>query len=135
NLQLPSETMDYVPRLLALAQIVSTPEQFGIRLPDLNDEPYFAQITIRRPLDLLKAAELASISADEMRYLNPAFKHRVATPRQPNSSAPPWPVGPTATPRPSAAPRYDALTTCRPLPVSTAPAWTHCVRPTPCRAT
>lgn len=83
NLQLPSETMDYVPRLLALAQIVSTPEQFGIRLPDLNDEPYFAQITIRRPLDLLKAAELASISADEMRYLNPAFKHRVATPRQP----------------------------------------------------
>src|SRR5690606_4911264 len=47
NLQLPSETMDYVPRLLALAQIVSTPEQFGISLPDLNDEPYFAQITIR----------------------------------------------------------------------------------------
>ena len=83
SLQLPDETMDYVPRLLALAQIVSTPEQYGIRLPDLNDEPYFAQITIKRPLDLLKAAELGSISADEMRYLNPAFKYRVAAPHKP----------------------------------------------------
>lgn len=83
NLQLPAETMDYVPRLLALAQIISAPKQYGINLPALQDEPYFAQITIRRPLDLLKAAELARISADEMRYLNPGFKHRVATPREP----------------------------------------------------
>lgn len=82
NLPLPDETMDYVPRLLALAQIVSAPQQYGIDLPALDDEPYFAQITIKRPLDLLKAAELASISADEMRYLNPAFKHRVATPHK-----------------------------------------------------
>ena len=82
NLQLPGETMNYVPRLLALAQIVSAPQQYGIDLPALDDEPYFAQITIKRPLDLLKAAELASISADEMRYLNPAFKHRVATPHK-----------------------------------------------------
>ncbi|GGI96364.1 LysM peptidoglycan-binding domain-containing protein [Halopseudomonas pertucinogena] len=83
NLQLPGETMNYVPRLLALAQIISAPEQYGINLPALEDEPYFAQITIRRPLDLLKAAELARISADEMRYLNPGFKYRVATPRAP----------------------------------------------------
>jgi membrane-bound lytic murein transglycosylase D len=83
NLQLPGETMDYVPRLLALAQIVSTPQQYGIQLPDLHDEPYFAQITIKRPLDLIKAAELASITPDEIRYLNPAFKHRVATPNGP----------------------------------------------------
>ena len=83
NLQLPGETMNYVPRLLALAQIVSTPEQYGMALPELHDQPYFAQITIKRPLDLLKAAELAGTTADEMRYLNPAFKHRVATPSEP----------------------------------------------------
>ena len=83
NLKLPGETMDYVPRLLALAQLVDTPKEYGVRLPQLNDEPYFAQITIKRPLDLFKAAEMASISPDEMRYLNPAFKYRVATPHQP----------------------------------------------------
>lgn len=83
SLQLPDETMNYVPRLLALAQIVNNPEQYGMLLPQLDDEPYFAQITIKRPLDLHKAAELASISPDEIRYLNPAFKQRVATPRQP----------------------------------------------------
>lgn len=83
NLQLPRETMNYVPKLLALAQIINSPEQYGTVLPLLNDTPYFAQITIKRPLDLLKAAELASISADEIKYLNPAFKHRVATPAGP----------------------------------------------------
>lgn len=83
NLQLPGETMNYVPRLLALAQIVSSPEQYGILLPELNDEPYFAQVTIKRPLDLFKAAELASTTPDEIRYLNPAFKHRVVTPTGP----------------------------------------------------
>lgn len=83
NLQLPGETMDYVPRLLALAQIISAPEEYGILLPALNDEPYFAQITIKRPLDLFKAAELARTTPDEIRYLNPAFSHRVATPSGP----------------------------------------------------
>jgi len=83
NLQLPNETMNYVPKLLALAQIINSPEEYGTVLPVLNDEPYFAQITIKRPLDLIKAAELASISSDEMKYLNPAFKHRVASPGGP----------------------------------------------------
>lgn len=83
NLQLPNETMNYVPKLLALAQIINSPEEYGTVLPMLNDEPYFAQITIKRPLDLIKAAELASISSDEMKYLNPAFKHRVASPGGP----------------------------------------------------
>ncbi|SDS11686.1 membrane-bound lytic murein transglycosylase D [Halopseudomonas litoralis] len=83
NLQLPRETMNYVPKLLALSQIINSPEQYGTVLPSLHDQPYFAQITIKRPLDLIKAAELASISSDEMKYLNPAFKHRVATPSGP----------------------------------------------------
>ena len=83
NLQLPRETMNYVPKLLALAQIINSPEEYGTVLPLLDDTPYFAQITIKRPLDLLKAAELASISADEIKYLNPAFKQRVATPAGP----------------------------------------------------
>lgn len=83
NLQLPQETMNYVPKLLALAQIINSPEQYGTVLPSLDDAPYFAQITIKRPLDLVKAAELASISTDEMKYLNPAFKQRVATPNGP----------------------------------------------------
>lgn len=83
NLQLPRETMNYVPKLLALSQIINSPEQYDTVLPSLDDQPYFAQITIKRPLDLIKAAELASISTDEMKYLNPAFKHRVATPSGP----------------------------------------------------
>lgn len=83
NLQLPNETMNYVPKLLALAQIVNSPDQYGMTMPVIEDQPYFAQITIKRPLDLVKAAELASISADEIKHLNPGFKNNVATPSGP----------------------------------------------------
>lgn len=80
NLQLPTETMNYVPKLLALAQIVSSPAEYGMTIPLMEDQPYFAQITIKQPLDLIKAAELASVSTDEIKHLNPGFKHPVATP-------------------------------------------------------
>lgn len=81
HLNLPTETMNYVPKLLALAQIVNDPTKYSMTLPDLDDQPYFAQITIKRPLDLVKAAELARVSADEIKHLNPAFTHSVATPK------------------------------------------------------
>lgn len=81
NLNLPRETMNYVPKLLALAQIVNEPTKYSMTLPTMDDQPYFAQITIKRPLDLVKAAELAQVSADEIKHLNPAFKYRVATPK------------------------------------------------------
>ncbi len=81
NLQLPRETMNYVPKLLALAQIIDSPTQHGAALPELPDEPYFAEITIEHQLELSKAAELADISTDELLRLNPAFKQRITAPQ------------------------------------------------------
>ncbi|MEJ6655064.1 MAG: transglycosylase SLT domain-containing protein, partial [Pseudomonas sp.] len=37
NLQLPRETMNYVPKLLALSQIINSPEQYDTVLPSLDD--------------------------------------------------------------------------------------------------
>ncbi|UAW97028.1 LysM peptidoglycan-binding domain-containing protein [Halopseudomonas nanhaiensis] len=81
NLQLPKETMNYVPKLLALAQIIESPAVYGTVLPALDDEPYFAEITVDQQIDLHKAAELASISKEELLSLNPAFNHRVTAPK------------------------------------------------------
>lgn len=81
NLQLPRETMNYVPKLLALAQIIESPAVYGTVLPALDDEPYFAEITVDQQIDLHKAAELASISTEEFLSLNPAFNHRLTAPK------------------------------------------------------
>lgn len=83
NLQLPKETMNYVPKLLAMAQIIESPAQYGARLPHIQNEPYFVEVLIEDQLDLYKAAELASITPEELLSLNPAFKQRVTAPQGP----------------------------------------------------
>tara|TARA_B100001059_G_scaffold193472_1_gene197252 strand:- start:35430 stop:36917 length:1488 start_codon:yes stop_codon:yes gene_type:complete len=80
NLQLPRETMNYVPKLLALAQIVDSPTAYGTVLPSLANEPYFAGVAIDQQIDLHKVAELADLSTDELLSLNPAFNQRVTAP-------------------------------------------------------
>lgn len=48
NLPLPQETQDYVPKLLALSQIVMAPDSYGISLNPINNEPYFQAVRVKR---------------------------------------------------------------------------------------
>jgi membrane-bound lytic murein transglycosylase D len=41
NLPLPAETQAYVPKLLALSQVVMSPEAYGVNLNPIANEPYF----------------------------------------------------------------------------------------------
>lgn len=77
NLPLPKETQDYVPKLLALSQIVMSPEAYGVALSPIANEPYFEQINIAQRLDLSRVAQMAEIDEDELYNLNPAFKKRI----------------------------------------------------------
>jgi membrane-bound lytic murein transglycosylase D len=78
NLKLPAETRGYVPRLLAMAKIVANPEDYGLAIEGIPDEPYFKQVDTGGQISLEVAAELAGITTEEMYELNPAF-HRWAT--------------------------------------------------------
>lgn len=78
NLPLPQETQDYVPKLLALSQLVMAPEAYGVNLSPIANEPYFEVVEVKQQrLDLSQVAELANMDADEMYQLNPAFKKRI----------------------------------------------------------
>ncbi|MFT6465680.1 LysM peptidoglycan-binding domain-containing protein [Halopseudomonas sp.] len=81
NLQLPQETMNYVPKLLAMSQIIDRPSLHGLVLPNLADTPYFTEVEIKRQLDLHKAAELAGMPTEDFMLLNPAFKQRMTSPQ------------------------------------------------------
>lgn len=78
-LNLPKETRDYVPRLLAISALVAEPEAYGVTLTPIPGKPYFEKINVGHQIDLALAARLADISIDELFSLNPAF-NRWATP-------------------------------------------------------
>lgn len=72
---LPNETRRYVPRLLAVLQIVENPKKFGITLPE-PDPPMgeFVKVTVRRPvrLDALDAA--LKLQPGTLAQLNPELR-------------------------------------------------------------
>lgn len=76
NLPLPAETQAYVPKLLALSQVVLSPEAYGVNLNPIANRPYFEVVEINQRMDLSKVAEVANIDEDELFQLNPAFKQR-----------------------------------------------------------
>ena len=71
TLSLPEETRQYVPRLLALRNIVAEPERFGLDLGELADEPFFTTVPLDFDLDLKVAARLADLPYEDLRALNP----------------------------------------------------------------
>ncbi|MGI4840129.1 MAG: transglycosylase SLT domain-containing protein [Janthinobacterium lividum] len=79
NLSLPQETRDYVPKLLALSEVVASPEAYGVNLTPIENKPYFQVVEVNQRVDLSRVAALANIDEDEMYQLNPAFKQRVTT--------------------------------------------------------
>lgn len=83
SLSLPSETMSYVPRFLAMAQLIKSPESHGVALRPLIDQPYFQIVETSGPVDLIQAASLAGISLKELFQLNPGFRHWATDPEGP----------------------------------------------------
>jgi membrane-bound lytic murein transglycosylase D len=73
SLPLPAETRNYVPKLLAIKDLVSHPERYGIAIDTLPNQPYFGQVTVNASLDIRSAARLAGMSSDEFVALNAAF--------------------------------------------------------------
>ena len=73
SLALPEETRNYVPRLMAIRNIVADPARYGIDLGELPNEPYFASVANELDLDVRTAARLAEMPVDEFLALNPAY--------------------------------------------------------------
>lgn len=82
NLRMPNETRNYVPKLLAVRNIIDNPKAFGIDLVSVPNRPYFEAVTIDQPIDIDTAARLANISTSEFLTLNPSFKSPVFIPKE-----------------------------------------------------
>ncbi len=79
HLKLPKETRAYVPKLMALKELVENSELYDITLRCIPDAPGFVQVDTESQIDLALAAELAELDVDTLYEYNPAF-NRWATP-------------------------------------------------------
>lgn len=79
SLSLPPETKNYVPKLQAIKNIITEPEQFGLKIGSIPNRPYFARVTTPKQIDAKLAAQLAEISLDEFSALNPSYNRPVIT--------------------------------------------------------
>ncbi len=84
NLDLPKETMAYVPRLLALAELVADPKYYNISLHSISDAPHFASVHVGSQIYLAQAAEFAGLDMEKFYHLNPAFNRWATDPQGPH---------------------------------------------------
>lgn len=82
SLDLPTETRQYVPRLLAMSRLVANPKAYGITLAPIPNQPHFAEVRVPRQIDLAIAAKLADVPKEQMLQLNPAFLRGATDPKK-----------------------------------------------------
>jgi len=73
SLRLPTETMNYVPRFLAVADIVSKPEQYGVYLPAIANRQHFRSVPANYGVSLAEVSQLTGVSYDDLEKLNTAL--------------------------------------------------------------
>lgn len=82
SLRMPAETRNYIPKLIAIKNIIADPMRFALTLQDIPDQPYFATLPIPKHMDVKLAAELAEISVEEFTALNPEHNRPVILQRK-----------------------------------------------------
>ena len=73
SLKLPQETMNYVPRFLAVAQIIKNPNAYGVSLPPIANRPHFREVAIGA-VSLNDVASITGLSRAELYQLNPGHR-------------------------------------------------------------
>ncbi len=84
SLNLPKETKAYVPKLLGLAQLIKHPQNYGIQIAALPNQPFFERFDIGSQIDLAQTATLAGIILNDLYLLNPGYNQWATPPDGPH---------------------------------------------------
>ncbi len=83
SLKLPKETSGYVPKLLALADIVANQEKYNVRIPPIANKPVLQLVDPQEQLDLAIAANYADMTVAELQGYNPGYNQWATAPQGP----------------------------------------------------
>ncbi|MCF7985605.1 MAG: transglycosylase SLT domain-containing protein [Thiohalocapsa sp.] len=74
SLNLPRETEEYVPKLLAVASLVRDADRHGLAMPVLENRPALELVEANGQINLTTAARASGVSLQTLRDLNPGLK-------------------------------------------------------------
>ncbi|MCG7498411.1 LysM peptidoglycan-binding domain-containing protein [Vibrio sp. Of7-15] len=84
SLDLPKETSGYVPKLIALADVIKNRKEYGLDLPAIENKPALQRIDPKQQMDLALAAKYAGMSITELQGYNPAYNQWATSPSGPH---------------------------------------------------
>lgn len=73
SLRLPTETMNYVPRFMAVAQVIANPANYGLSLPAIANHAHFRTAPVNYGVSLYEVANVTGVPVEELQLLNPAL--------------------------------------------------------------
>jgi membrane-bound lytic murein transglycosylase D len=79
SLNLPPETRNYVPKLQAIKNLMTNPNNYGLEIQSIANSAYFTGVKAPAQIDAHLAAKLAEISYEEFIALNPSYNRPVIT--------------------------------------------------------
>jgi membrane-bound lytic murein transglycosylase D len=83
DLKLPKETKEYVPKFLALVEVVKNPEKHNVALASIENQPYFKLVNPGIHLNFKQAAKLSGVNITELKQLNPGYRRAGTHPKGP----------------------------------------------------
>ena len=83
-LDLPRETRAYVPKLLALADILKHHERYQYSWTPIDNQPYLAVVEVASQIDLATAAEHAGLSLKQLHHYNSGYNRWATDPQGPH---------------------------------------------------
>jgi len=84
SLALPRETSIYVPKMLALSDILKHSKKYGISLPTPSKDRALARVEVGQQMQLTQAAEMAGMSLTKLKSYNTGYKQNVTAPNGPH---------------------------------------------------
>lgn len=75
KLPLRQITANYVPKIIALSNIIRNPNKFGVKLETIDNKPYFAITSVNQTTTLRNLHKVANIDECTFILLNPQFKN------------------------------------------------------------
>ena len=84
SLSLRQETTHYVPKLIALSNVVMNPDLYGIQLPNIANVPYFTVQETSGQTDLTQLIKNTELSRKDIDELNPSFLRWASDPKGPH---------------------------------------------------
>lgn len=84
SLDLPRETSAYVPKLLALSDLLKRSEEFNVSWYPIANEPAISVIDAKKQIDIAKAAELAGMELNDLHKMNPGYNQWATDPNGPH---------------------------------------------------